>query len=247
MALVWKENPQLADQLLEELANDIDRDLPIPTVTELIYCLTKGWFDRKNPIPRVPKTTCQFAIGVGLGEVLLKGLRTEVAGNLEGIHYHIDFLMPEPDSRLGELKSTRYSVNKPPEQWSTGWHKQLLAYMKARGVLEAVYSALFVIPAEFKTWEVTAEQADVDFNWTWLQARRAVYMNHIHTHTLPTPFAWNEKWECGGCQYRTLCDAEVALVNQDMGEGGVDQDRARYEAMEEEVHSKERTIAEESA
>lgn len=231
MALVWKENPQLADQLLEELAKDIDRELPIPTVTELIYCLTRGWFDRKNPLPRAPKTTCMFAIGVGLGEVLLKGLRTEIAGELEGIHYHVDFLMP--DGRLGELKSTRYSVKKPPEQWSTGWHKQLLAYMKVRETLEAVYSAIYVIPAEFHAWEVTAEQADVSGNWTWLQARRVVYMNHIENNTLPTPFAHNENWECGGCQYKVLCDAEVALVNQDL-------------SGEDEGHSEDRTIAEES-
>ncbi len=217
MALVWKENPQLADQLLEELAKDIDRELPIPTVTELIYCLTRGWFDRKNPLPRAPKTTCQFAVGVGLGEVLLKGLRTEQAGECEGIYYHVDFLMPEGrgypwDGRMGELKSTRYSVNKPPENWSTGWHKQLLAYMKVRKTLEAVYAAFYVIPAELKAWETEAQQSDVDGNWTWLQARRVVYMNHIDNNTLPTPFMHCEKWECGGCQYRILCDAEAQVL-----------------------------------
>lgn len=212
MTLVWKENPQLADELLKELAKESDRDLPVPTVTELIYCLTRSWLDRNNPMPRTSKTTVMFAIGTKLGEVMLQGLRTEIAGECEGIYYHVDFLTV--DGRLGELKSTRYSPNKPPENWSTGWHKQLLSYMKVRDTLEAVYSAVFLTPAEFKTWEVAAQQADVDSNWTWMQARRVIYMGHIEAGTMPTPYQHCERWECKGCQYSLICEAEMAMRPQ---------------------------------
>ncbi len=216
MTLVWKENPQLADELLRIIDKDLEIEKPLPHVTELIYCLTKGYWERTNPLPREPKTTCMFAIGVNLADVMLKGLRQEVAGKLDGIHSSVDLLMP--DGRMGEFKTTRYAVGKPPEQWSTGWHKQLKAYMKIRGVTEAVFAVMYVIPAEFKTFEVTATREDVDQNWTYLLARRVQYMECMDNDPpfMPTPFAYRDSnWECKGCQYKTLCDAEAATMQVD--------------------------------
>ncbi len=222
MALEWKENPQLAWELLRIIDKDLEIDKPLPHITELIYCLTKGYWERTSPLPREPKTTCMFAIGVGLAEVMLKGLRQEIPGELDGIHSSVDLLMP--DGRMGEFKTTRYAVGKPPEQWSTGWHKQLLAYMKVRGTTEAVYAVMYVIPAEFKTFEVTATQQDVDDNWTYLQARKVQYMTYMDrvapggeksAPTMPTPFAYRDSnWECKGCQYLTLCEAANMMAEQ---------------------------------
>lgn len=254
----WTENPQLADELLREIDKDLERDLPIPTVTELIYCLTKGYWDRTNRIARTPKTTCMFAIGVGLGDVMLRRLRTEVAGECEGIHYHVDFLMF--DDRMGELKSTRYNTKKPPHEWSSGWHKQLLSYMKVRETLEAVYAVMFVIPAEFKTWEVVATEQEVDQNWTWMQARRAIYMGHMDDTptmaglTMPTPFKYNESWECKGCQYETLCEAEVATMKAKDAHAehvmATEEEHARtgtVQVLADNDEGRDRAIAEESA
>jgi hypothetical protein len=80
---------------------------------------------------------------------------------------------------------------------------------------------MYVIPAEFKTFEVTATQQDVDQNWTYLQARKVQYMGYMEpqppldggTPLMPTPFAYRDSnWECKGCQYLTLCDAEAATI-----------------------------------
>ena len=212
----WQENPRLADQILGLIAEDMKLDKPLPHVTELIYCLTRSWYDRFDYIPLAPKEIVLFSIGVELGKGLLRTHRQEIGGVLDGIHYSIDFMDPEkqyhspPPSvmgRLGELKSTRMSPKKLPEDFPLTWRKQLLAYMKANNSLEAIYSVIYVQPAVMKVWEVTATQSEVEENWAWLLERKETYMDFIATGKPPTPFQYNESWECKFCRYKLICDA----------------------------------------
>ena len=209
----WKENPSEADRLLGLIAEDMKLDKPLPHVTELIYCLTKGWNDRYDPLPLTAKETCLFSIGVGLGEVLLVPHRQEVSGELEGIHYSIDFMTKDTEV-LGELKSTRMGTKKDPSDFPGGWMKQLLAYMKTAGSLKATYAIMYVIPAMFRAWEVTATQEEVDSNWTWLQARKVQYMDFIERGEKPTSFEYNEDWECNNCRYKLPCDMSALELRQ---------------------------------
>lgn len=214
----WQENPQLADELLGLIDQEMHIDKPLPHITELIYCLTKSFRERYTPIPRDSKTTCMFAIGVNLGDIMLGSLRKEVGGEVDGIYYSVDFLAP--DGRMGELKSTRMGTKKPPMDFPGTWHKQLLSYMKVRETLEAVYAVMYVIPAEFKTWEVVALPEEVNTHWTWMLARRVEYMDFVERQEVPTPFKYNEDWECKNCQYRLECEADIAAfhVEGDLGE-----------------------------
>ncbi len=215
----WKENPQLGDRLLALIAEDMKLDKPLPHVTELIYCLTRSYHDRFDYIPLSPKEIVLFSIGVELGSGMLRKHRQEVSGVLDGIHYSIDFMDPEGGSpeaatmggRLGELKSTRMSLKKLPVDFPVTWMKQLLSYMKCQGSTQAIYSVVYVQPAVFKTWEVTATQQEVDDNWTWLVERKELYMDFIGKGEVPTPFTYNESWECKFCRYKLICDSRGAL------------------------------------
>ncbi len=214
----WEENPQLSDKLVALIAEDMhDEDRPLPSVTELIYCLTKAYNDRFQYLPPTTKGTIMMAVGVKLGDVFLPKLRREIGGEYEGIHSHIDFAL---DGHMGELKSTRYSPKKHPSEYSAGWHRQILGYMKVQSVTTMVFAVIHIIPAELKTWEVTATQEEIDTNWTWLQARKVQYMDFIQKQVRPTPFTFNEAWECRDCPYKLMCDAESAAIS----------DRERFDA-----------------
>lgn len=211
----WKENPQLADRLLALIAEDMKLDKHLPHVTELIYCLTRSYYDRFDYIPLAPKEVVLFSIGVELGKGMLRNHRKEVDGVLDGIHFSIDFMDPEGgDSqdammggRLGELKSTRMGLKKLPDDFPVTWMKQLWAYMKCQDSTQAIYSVVYVQPAVMKTWEVTAKQWEVDENWNWLLSRYAIYMDFIGKGETPTPYTYNEDWECRNCRYKLLCEA----------------------------------------
>lgn len=227
----WLENESLADRLLDLIAEEMKLDKPEPHVTQLIYCLTKGYMDKHDPLPLTAKEVCLFSIGVKLGEVLLSPHAQEVSGQLEGIYYSIDFVtefLPagtvvhvpegvdfETHSKLGELKSTRMGTKKHPKDFPAGWKKQLLAYMKAAGSLHATYAVMYVIPAVFRTWEVSATQEEVDGNWEWLQARKVIYVDFVGRGIKPTPYEYNEKWECQNCRYKLIC--ELSLMAPDHG------------------------------
>ncbi len=223
----WKENPQLADRMLALIAQDMKIDKPLPHVTELIYCLTRSWNDRFDFIPLGPKEVCLFSIGVELGKGLLAPHREEVGGELDGIHYSIDFMTLEEDfapDQMGELKSTRMGTKKHPDDFPDTWRKQLLAYMKGAGKTEAIYAVMYVIPAEFKTWEVKATQQEIDDNWNWMLARGVIYEDFINRGEAPTPFEFNEPWECKNCRYKLGCDL-WASVQREQGEQHEDSDR----------------------
>ena len=221
----WKENPQLSDRLLDIIAEDMKLNKPLPHVTELIYCLTRSYHDRFDYIPLSPKEVVLFSIGVELGKGLVRSHRQEVDGVLDGIHYSIDFMDPEkganspPPSmmgRLGEIKSTRMPVKKLPVDFPVTWTKQLLSYMKCQGSTQAIYSVVYLQPAVFKTWEVEATQQEVDGNWDWLLSRYKLYMDFIGRGEVPTPFEYNESWECKNCRYKLLCDASLATEQQEL-------------------------------
>lgn len=214
----WKENPQLADRLLDIIAEDMKLDKPLPHVTELIYCLTRSYHDRFDYIPLSPKEVVLFSIGVELGKSMVRSHRQEVDGVLDGIHYSIDFMDPEGGAesamlggRLGEVKSTRMAPKKLPADFPTTWMKQLLSYMMCQGDTQAVYSVIYLQPALFKTWEVEATQQEVDDNWDWMKERHATYMDFIGDGEVPTPFTYNESWECKNCRYKLICDTKGAL------------------------------------
>ena len=216
----WQEQSHLADSLLIELdaQNKSERWDSHPHLTELIYCLTRAWYNRFQPLPATRKEMLYFVLGLGLQQSLT-GHRESVTGQQDGIHYEIDFLQ---EGAVGELKTTRMALTKHPNDWSSGWHKQLLGYLKVLNTTRATYYVLYVIPPELKAWVVEASQEEIDANWEWLLMRKEIYDAHLGKAAQalglldelppepPTQFTYNEEWECKDCRYKLLCDARQA-------------------------------------
>jgi len=91
----WVEDSSLATRMLNDLGEEIWIDKHLPHVTELIYCLTKSWYQRRKPLPFTPREVLLFATGVGMEGVLLKQHKQQVEGVLDGIGYATDFLTYE--------------------------------------------------------------------------------------------------------------------------------------------------------
>lgn len=212
----WTENPRLAARLLASLGEELQegsKDKPLPHLMELIQCLTKSYNNRMQPLPLTPKEIGFFTAGRAIEAfILAKAGSSSVQGEHEGVHYEVDFL--HLDGRIGELKSTRIHTNKSPEEFPDTWTKQVLGYMKCREQTQGVVAIFHIIPVELKTWEVEASEFDINENWTWIQQRKRTYMEHIAKLGTPTPFEYNEDWECKTCRYKLICDMTASIERQ---------------------------------
>jgi len=213
----FEEDQGLSDRLLQLLLVQKSSEKPLPHMTELIQCLTRSYYNRKggNDIGdyRPAKETVIFAIGRALEDVLMAPHSRHRKGVWDGISYEVDALALDPLSDLPlhvELKSTRYSTGKDPQEYSSNWHKQLLGYMYVLNKTTMYLAVLHLIQAELKMWKVTATEDELGANWYWLQERKVAYMGHIEREESPAAFQWNEEWECDNCMYKVMCDVEAA-------------------------------------
>lgn len=200
-------NEALEDKLLSEMMQWMGDERIHPTVTDLIYCMTKSFMFAKNPtLQRSRKTKMFFLLGLGLEKALLGmrgGLRVELHPSLDGIGYHVDSLM-EVD--LTEVKSTRQGITLNPDTFSMGWKRQILAYLKAVGLTECDFAIIHIIQAELQCWHVKFTQEEIDTNWEWVRDyRKPVWDSAMATGIPPTPFTTNEDWECRDCELLAYC------------------------------------------
>lgn len=214
--LEWRENPSLANRILEALGEELEeggRDKPLPHLMELIQCLTKSYNNRFNPLPITPREIGFFTAGRAIEAFILSKVEsTSIRGILEGVNYEVDFL--HLDERIGELKSTRIHTNKESKDFPDTWTKQVLGYMKCRQQTQGVVAIFHIIPAEFKAWEVEANQEQIDSNWSWIQQRKDQYLSFVTAKETPTPFEYNEGWECKTCRYKLICDVTASIERQ---------------------------------
>ena len=211
------EDSGLATRILSDLAAEMKIEKPMPHLAELIYCLTRSYLDRFDPVPLTPREIVLFAVGVGLEKVLLVGHKQQVQGECEGIHYSVDCL--DYDGRVLELKSTRMAASKFPDSLSEGWRKQILGYMYTQagpfpGTDSATLAIMHIIGGELTCWRIQASREEVVENWKWLQERCKIYMGLVEKKRVPSPYRYNMDWECGHCRYRMFCEArQVALLD----------------------------------
>jgi len=233
------EDPGLADEMIKGLAEELQQEewqRKVPHLTELVYCLTKSWLNRKAPSLPSDREVLLFATGVGLEKVLLKKHRQHIQGECEGIHYDMDFL--DYDARLGEFKSTRMSVKRPPEEFSEGWKRQIKGYLyaQAMGLYDSIAKSTggevtYMIPErheatlgilhlmggyappfpELRAWRLTATWEEIQGNWVWLQARKELYLGFLEQSTQPKPYQFCMEWECQYCRYSFFCKACKAV------------------------------------
>ena len=211
----YKRDEGLEELILEEMVQGYqDPTRQHPSVTDLIYCLTRAWYQQAGA--RHSRTTkMYFALGLGLEANLLVGRKTVLAaGEFEGVHYHIDSL---DQSLMVELKTTRMAPNKFPEGMPVKWLQQILSYCKTQNTTKAKLVVLHIIQAELIAWDLEFTQEEVDRNWEWVQDRKKEWYFAEESGEAPKEFTFNEDWECRDCNYKVICDSREMLRRYEAG------------------------------
>ena len=216
----WQEDSGLANRILEDIGKELEVGQEqylanLPHTSELIYCLTRSYYNRFDPLAPNPQETMLFSLGIGLEKVLLRPHRKSESGEHEGIYWSADWL--DYNDGLGELKTTRLSAKKGPEELPATWIKQVLSYMKATGHRE-ISLAVFYVMGNYvppfpmlKCWHGKASDIEVQANWNWMKDRKKVYIEHIEKKEVPRQYQWNEEWECANCRYSFVCQAKESI------------------------------------
>ena len=218
----WERNPVLEHTLLKEMQESMhDDDRHQPSVSGMIYCVTKTYYENYMVVPnadgqlipeRSDSTLLLFATGLGLEKVLLSGRQVSEGGEYEGIQWHVDHYGREG---FIEFKSTRASPRKDGmEPYSSeGWIKQIKAYCKVKGITTGHLVNLHLMGNRnppfptLEAWEFTLTQEEVDDNWDWIKSRANDYNEYVAAGTPPPPFKYNMDWECKDCSWLALCNS----------------------------------------
>lgn len=208
-------NPNMKEWVLERLRVEYSSPRPFPHATELIYCLTRSYYDRLDPLLPTEREMLMFSVGFGMERLLLRGAGVKPL-KLDDVNLSPDFLMVNGDQGYGELKTTR---QKPPPagsapELSEGWLKQIMCYCWATKTVSYNLAVLHIIQPELRAWELGFEVGELEENWQWMMDRKQEYVGWVGMVTPPTAFKYNMEWECGYCRYKTRCD--VAKI-QDRG------------------------------
>jgi len=196
--------------ILEMLKKEYHKEFEFPHVTELIYCLTKSYYDRVQPIQPTDKEMMLFATGYGMQKLIIPG--RGVTGECEGIHWSADQLSMVVDGEVivGELKCTRMSTSKTdlPE----GWYKQIIvAHLIIFGLM-GNYRPPF---PDIVVWKLEFTETELIDNWEWLKMRWKMLDLMIKGAVPLEPTVWCMDWECplsskkAACRYQILCEGGV--------------------------------------
>lgn len=219
-------NTNFETQILNKMMDQIieDRTDQFPGVTNLIFCITKAYWERLNGRPTENRQTkLFFTTGLAIERALIDNWKGEeqLAGEEEGIFYHIDGFDSESKSVV-ELKSTRISVRKSTgikdihgkikyrdiefEDYPQHWIKQIAAYCYITKTTKAKLAVLHVITPEILVWDIEFTPVELQSNWMLLQSRRSDLIKGLELKVPPTPFEYNMEWECKECTWRMFCE-----------------------------------------
>ena len=218
---------QLEQVLLKYLTDSTfeDRKEQWPGVTNLIFCLTKAFYDRKKhlqtgKLPEHSETTqLMFAVGLGLEKALISNWKEgELAGEYEGIWYHID---GHYEDSVLEVKSTRRrsitgrepnKVIANPTVLPEHWLKQIKAYCKVSNKTTAKLAVMHIIEPVLSVWEIAFTPLEILDNWSWLKRRKIVLEAAMLVDKPPAAFEYNMPWECEDCPWRLFCNLEAGKL-----------------------------------
>ena len=220
----FEQNPRLKTELLTRLRTKyINPRAEMPHLSELLYCLTKAAYERRSPIPVTDAELIMFCIGFGLEDVILRDDDTvaPVTVEFEGVWMTPDYVVLGPDNEL-DLKSTRmYPDNdgSPKRGWPEGWIKQFMAYSYREAMtrlghapeyFEYSVGIIYLTPARLEVGTLTWTRAEVLENWEKIATRRNIFMGLMGANQIPTPFSYNEDWECKTCRYKLRCIGQAS-------------------------------------
>ncbi len=260
----WSRNPALEEELYARLRRKYIQDRTQENhFSDTLYCLTKAYFNKVDPIPVDNQTLGFFAIGFALEEVLLKEPPTvaqlhdtlstahdwhssgdpdmnELAGAVhrlitkasvdpyiyEGLHFSPDYAMTAMVGEM-DLKSTRMWDEKGgdgrpkitdnrPHGFPESWLKQFMGYAHRLGAQPADdlcpvdyvdYSVaiMYLGPGELIAGTIRFAWDEVELNMAHHLHRAAILEDQLSQHVPPTPFMYNEHYECKNCAYLSRC------------------------------------------
>jgi hypothetical protein len=213
-----QQNHALTSALLKEMMEHIEDPERVnqhPSVTDLIDCLTKTYYNTEDggKLEMTDQTKMYFLVGLALESALLpKRKEKPLYGVTDGIHYHVD----SQDGDLIELKSTRMSIKNVEEEFSPRWLRQVKGYLYAIGQRAVDIGVIYIIPGDFRVYRVTFTQMELDIHWDWMKKRRDVWNQAKIERQAPKAFAYNDgasrdSWECKSCQYKMICDVRSRM------------------------------------
>lgn len=226
-------NPQLETQALENLkASYEQRDNGKIHLTDLIYCLTRSYYDKTQPMPPTPEELMLFSLGFGLQRILVPKEQEAQEIECDGITLSPDFI--SVGGELAELKTTRMSTRQRTQdgQWEDKdfpetWVEQMMGYCYANqqcnvmaglqppDQLEDMEYDLLVLHMlgnyappfpQLIGWRLKFTQQELEDFWQYIQYRKLVLEEALRDQKPPTPYSWNRDWECKSCRYKMQCD-----------------------------------------
>jgi len=223
--VLLRENPEAAAQILAEARERVDaRSLRAPGVhvSDLIRCLRRSWYEKRGYVASDPGVDSIMLLGHGHHGVLQPPAGAEMHVTLAGevpIHGTIDVYLPENKlwTHPTEIKSTRYSSEKPVIDGLGQYIEQLAAYCLIVGDptgrlviwhLMGNYSTSRA--PKLRVWDIIFEEGELE-SWEPELRRRAAILIGDEEPSLDEHF----EWECKDCPLRTvlgLCEGGEGRV-----------------------------------
>jgi hypothetical protein len=205
--------PELSNEMYEWLIKRVQEMSMVKRtagihLTELIYCLTSGFWDRMMPLPYTKQEALTMALGFALERFLVPEDKRAAPGTCEGIEYSKDFWFR--GNIPSELKTTRMSSSKTiKREFPESWMKQIMGYCYAEQKLEYALGVVHFLGnykppfPEILAVKFQFTQQELKNNWDYLMYRKTVYIQSFADQKPSTPTRWSMDWECRNCRYAT--------------------------------------------
>lgn len=256
--LQWARNPALEEELFARLRRKYihDRTGEIH-FSDTMYCLTKAYWNKIDPLPVDNNTLGMFAIGFALEEVLIKdypitGEPGIASYEYEGVHFSPDYLVTYMVGEM-DLKTTRMwseddgqpkTTSDRPHGFPESWLKQFMGYAHRIGAqpgeiigteckheglwpengcttcldddlqsavgpdyVDYHVAILYLGKGELVAGTIRFDWDMVELNMAYHLHRAAILEDQIEQGEPPTPFMYNEAWECKNCPYFRRCSS----------------------------------------
>ena len=211
-------DPMLGNELKDRLRQKyLTKREEVPHVSELIYCLTRSYFDRYDPVEPTDEEMVGFAIGFALEQVILRDddTGTPPVEEVDGIYMSRDYV--DLQGVGVDLKSTRMAPGPngfPKRGFPDTWEEQFKAYAKI-GLMPGDYNTpipykvaiIYLQPRVLEAGTCVFTRGEIEQEWEYLLKRKEIYMRYLVQQKIPTPFTYNKDWECRGCRYKLRCDS----------------------------------------
>lgn len=226
----WIRNPALEEELFARLRAKYiqDRSGEIH-FSDTAYCLTKSYWSKTNSLPVDNHTLGMFSIGFALEDILLKPYPIQSKSMVdsylhEDVHFSPDYFSTIIGGEM-DLKTTRMwsdpdgrpkKVADRSDGFPSSWLKQFMGYAHRFGAQPAdsqcpvdyvdyCVAILYIMSGELVAGTIRFSWEEVELNMAYHLHRAAILEDQLSQQVPPTPFAYNEAWECKNCMYLSRC------------------------------------------